>query len=159
VDIDLKKPIHYAAACETDGPLRVLITAGANLSDLCKEKMTCLHHAAMYGRSETARLILETMPKLLLLRDKKGMTAMAYACKFGKLEVVRVLLEFGGKVNTGIGPDRMPPLLWAAAYGHNELVEFLIEKKARVLGTDKYKRTALIMAVRNGFTRIASFLL
>jgi ankyrin repeat protein len=93
------------------------------------------------------------------MRDKKGMTAMAYACKFGKLEVVRVLLEFKGKVNAGVGPDRMPPLLWAAAYGHNELVEFLIEKKARVLGTDKYKRTALIMAVRNGFTRIASFLL
>lgn len=84
---------------------------------------------------------------------------MAYACKFGKLEVVKVLLEFKAKVNQGCGFDRMTPLGWAAAYGHYELAEYLLDNKGRTLSKDKFKRNALIMACRNGHTRIASLLL
>jgi ankyrin repeat protein len=49
--------------------------------------------------------------------------------------------------------------MYAAAAGRYELAEFLLERKARVLSKDKFKRTALIMAVRNGHTRLASLLL
>lgn len=87
------------------------------------------------------------------------MTAFAYACKFGHTEVVAVLLEFKGRVNSGYGLERMTPLGWAAAYGHYDLCEFLLDKKARVLGKDKFQRTPLIMAVRNGHPKIATLLL
>ena len=53
----------------------------------------------------------------------------------------------------------MTPLGWAAAYGKYDIVEYLLSVKARVLGKDKFKRTPLIMAVRNGHSRIASLLL
>lgn len=55
----------------------------------------------------------------------------------------------------------MTALMYAASQGNYELVEFLLERKpkGRVLATDKFKRTALIMAVRNGHTRLASLLL
>ena len=53
----------------------------------------------------------------------------------------------------------MPPLSWAAAYGRYELCEWLLERKARVLSKDKYKRTPLMMAVKNGHLRVASLLL
>jgi ankyrin repeat protein len=49
--------------------------------------------------------------------------------------------------------------MYAASQGNYELAEFLLERKARVLSKDKFKRTALIMAVRNGHTRLASLLL
>lgn len=53
----------------------------------------------------------------------------------------------------------MTPLMYAAAQGMYDLAEVLLERKARVLSKDKYKRTALIMACRNGHTRLASLLL
>ena len=53
----------------------------------------------------------------------------------------------------------MTPLMYAASQGNYELAEFLLERKARVLSKDKYKRTALIMAVRNGHGSLASLLL
>jgi len=50
--------------------------------------------------------------------------------------------------------------MYAAAFGRFELAEYLLDKmKAGVHQKDKYKRTALIMAVKNGHVRIASLLL
>jgi ankyrin repeat protein len=113
----------------------------------------------MFGRHENIDLILKTSANLLNLRNKKGMSALAYACKYGHTKAVEVLLRHKAKLNFGVGQARMPPIIWAAAYGHYELVEFLLENKARVLSKDKFKRTALIMAVRNGYSKIASLLL
>lgn len=53
----------------------------------------------------------------------------------------------------------MTPLCWASAYGHLDLINYLLDNKARTLSKDKFKRTPLIMAVRNGHTKIASILL
>lgn len=53
----------------------------------------------------------------------------------------------------------MTPLMYASATGRYDLAEYLLANKGRVLSKDKYKRTALIMAVRNGHTRLASLLL
>lgn len=53
----------------------------------------------------------------------------------------------------------MTPLGWAAAYGNYELCEFILDNKGRTLSKDKFKRTPLTMAIRNGHTKIASLLL
>lgn len=68
-------------------------------------------------------------------------------------------MQFKAKVNAGVGQTRMTPLCWAACYGHYELCEFLLDNKGRVLGKDKFKRSPLTLAVRNGHTKIASLLL
>ena len=88
------------------------------------------------------------------------MTAFAYALERGEIESIKAFIEAGVvKINVGQGPDRMPPLCWAAAYGRYELCEWLLSQKARVLSKDKYKRTPLMMAVKNGHVRVASLLL
>jgi ankyrin repeat protein len=155
----LRRPVHYAGACVSNEPLQVLIAAGANLLDQDNQKRNCLHIAAMTGRADNIRLILQTNPQMVGLRDKQSMTALAYASKYGHVEAVRALIEFKAKLNVGVGAARMTPLMWASAYGHLALVEYLLEVKGRVLGKDKFKRTALTMAVRNGHTKIASILL
>ena len=53
----------------------------------------------------------------------------------------------------------MQPLHFAAAQGNYELTQFLLERKAKVLAKDKFKRTPLIMACKNGHAKVASLLL
>lgn len=133
--------------------------AGGTVHDPDNKKRTPLHIAAMTGRAHNVRTILTALPNQLGVRDKKNMNAMAYACKYGHTEVVKVLLEFKAKMNAPCGPMRMAPIIWASSYGHYDLCEYLLNNKGRTLSKDKYKRTALIMAVRNGFTKIVSLLL
>lgn len=73
------------------------------MHDLDNQKKTPIHIAAMTGRAENVRTILNTAPNQLNIKDKSGMNAMAYACKFGHIEVVKVLLEFKARINSGYG--------------------------------------------------------
>ena len=50
----------------------------------------------------------------------------------------------------------MTALILASAYNHFEVVEYLLENGAKILARDKFRRSALIMAVRNGNLKIAS---
>ena len=79
-DNEMRRPIHYAAACESSGPLKLLLEKGANLADIDMRKVTCLHVAAQARRPENIRLILSKNASLLKLRDRTGLNAMAYAC-------------------------------------------------------------------------------
>lgn len=58
-----------------------------------------------------------------------------------------------------INSNRMTALHLAAAYGHYDCVKLLLENGAKVLAKDKFKRSALILAVRNGNLKIVSLLL
>ena len=123
-------------------------------------KQSPLHYAAINGRAENIKVILQTQRLVWKLRDRRNNNAFTYALMRGDIEPIREFLDSGVvKINGGQGPDRMPPLSWAAAYGRYELCEWLLERKARTLSKDKYKRTPLIMAVRNGHVKVASLLL
>lgn len=156
----MNKPIHYAACCETSANLEYLVEKGASLFDINMTKMTPLHYAAINGRHENVKFMIQSSPLLVKNRDKAGLTAMAYACQFGSAETILAFIDSGiVKVNAGQGKERLSPLSWAAARGDYDLCVQLLERKGRVLSKDKFKRTPLIMACRNGHVKIASLLL
>ena len=99
------KPIHFAAKCESSGPLELLIERGASIYDLTTEKKNALHFAAMAGRAENIKVLLVAGgPMLLKVRDKTNMSSMAYACKLGEIEPIKAFLEHSsGKVKINQG--------------------------------------------------------
>ena len=54
----MRKPIHYAAACENPGTLKLLISKGVDIREGDKKKFTPLMIAAKYGRIDNVKLIL-----------------------------------------------------------------------------------------------------
>lgn len=53
----------------------------------------------------------------------------------------------------------MTPLIIASAWGHYDLVKFLLDEGAKILQKDKFGRSSLVMAARNGNLKILSLLL
>ena len=70
IDTTLNKPIHYAACCESPGPLELLIAKGANVFDINNTKMSPLHLAALNGRAQNISVILKTQRAVFKLRDR-----------------------------------------------------------------------------------------
>ena len=96
------KPLHYAATCISPEPLKLLIDKGANLFDQDLLKRTALHFAAMTGRTENIKWLLEQSSRLSRVRDKSGLSAMAYACKRGEIEPIKAFLD-SKQVKVGAG--------------------------------------------------------
>ena len=87
------------------------------------------------------------------------MAAVHYAAKYGHLEILKLLNENGADMKLP-GNLRMTPLHFSAAYGHIDCVKYLVEDcEIKTVQKDKFKRSSLIMAVRNGNLEIASYLL
>ena len=157
-DTKNRKPVHFAAVCSNPALLEYLLGAGGNLNDLDKLKRSTLIYATRANRPDNIKYILQNAPGLKDLKDKKKMGAIHYACKYGYLECIKVLIGGGAKCKVG-GTDGLPLLSFTAAYNHYSCTEYLVENKCRVLGKDKFKRSPLILGIRNGNIKIVSFLL
>ena len=127
-----RKPLHYAACCKESGPLNYLISLGALIDEVDKEKKSALMYACMSGRLECVKALLRKNANFLLKDKDLKNTAFHYACKYGYKDIVEYFIE-----NTDIkvdlpGEERMTGLMLSSLYGHFELVEFLTEHKAKV---------------------------
>jgi len=61
MDYKMRKPIHYSAACENSGCLKLLISKGVDIREGDRYKNTPIMIAAKYGRLENVKLILSTI--------------------------------------------------------------------------------------------------
>ena len=89
------KPIHYAAANSSSGPLELLVEKGANLFDVSITKLSALHIAAKVGSTECIAAILKLNPRIARLRDRPGLSAFAYALELGDLKPIEAFLDSG----------------------------------------------------------------
>ena len=158
-DDKLRKPVHYAAACEGPGPLELLINRGVDTREGDQMKNTPLMYACYYGRVKNVELLLATDGRSHVdAKNKDGMMAVHLATMQGHLDVLKLLQKKGADINS-TGRFRMTPLNFAAAHGHYDCLVFLYENGAKILAKDKLKRSSLLLAARNGNLTIASFLL
>ncbi len=74
------------------------------------------------------------------------MTPIGYALENGDLETVKVLLEYGAAKGGQVGLDRMPPICMATSRNYYDIVQFLLDNRTRIITTDKFKRTPLLIA-------------
>lgn len=161
-------PIHYAAVCESRGPLKYLISKGIPTLVKDKEGNTPLHLACLAGRVHNVELILSheannsgDKHSCIERQNKEGLTPLHIACEKGKEENVKILLESGADPEkvTLTGNDKLTPLMIASQNGHLGVVKMLVEKGVDVEALDRRDRTALLHAIINGHSHVVSFLL
>ncbi|HVM61981.1 MAG TPA: ankyrin repeat domain-containing protein [Verrucomicrobiae bacterium] len=118
-----------------------------------------LHEAALNGKLEKARALIEQHPELVNSQNSyDGQTPLHLAVEYGHKDVAELLLANKADVEAKAHGD-WTPLLNAVFGGHKDLVELLLAHKADVNVEDNSGRTPLQVAAENGYTDIAALLL
>ena len=149
--------IFYAAMNENPEILKYMLDNGVECREANKQKMTPLMMAASHGRSESVAILIRKFDNTKK-KSRDGYGAIHYAVMESHIDTVRALVENGADVNLG-GKDRMTPLALASSLGLYDMVKLILEKGGKSIKKDKYKRTPLILALKNCHARVASLLL
>ncbi|EGR33749.1 WGR domain protein, partial [Ichthyophthirius multifiliis] len=81
----MRKPIHYASACEGPGPLKYLLEKGVDSREADRAKMTTLMIAAQFGRPKNLKILLEIENGCnIQARTREGMRAIHFAAYKGR---------------------------------------------------------------------------
>ncbi len=88
---------------------------------------TPLMYAALYGDSDSVRLLLKSGADPNI-RNEAGATALMWAV--GDLEKTRLLLDGGADANARSDDDRTPLLIAAGRYGSSGVVKLLLDRGA-----------------------------
>jgi len=137
--------------------VRVLIKEGADVLAKTSMGTNALMHAAKYGYTEIAKLLLNKYPaydtsdipyvRAIDLKDYRfEMTALIYAAANGHADIVKLLIDKGADVNA----RDQTALIWAAKCGYVDVIKTLIQAGANVNIRDEYGSTALKYAEHNG---------
>ncbi|KAH7715805.1 Protein PME-5 a [Aphelenchoides avenae] len=152
--------IHYAAVCEGDGPLRLLLERETPIVLLNKIKESPLHCAARAGRVKNVELLVQALRKMPapIVEDDAHDIDAEPAPKKAKPVVDPATNHMNAKDKHG-----HTPLHLAVKYGRYDVVDFLLKQpeinvEATTIASDN-KLTPLIMACQNGDRRMADLLI
>lgn len=84
-DLELRKPVHYAACSPTTDNLRVLKSKGVDLRDTDKHRKTPLMFACQYGRLENVKFILENTETNIDQKSRQARGPIHFAAEHGHL--------------------------------------------------------------------------
>jgi ankyrin repeat protein len=109
--------------------------------------MTLLHYAALQGKEDVVKELLENGAKVDE-QNKLAQTALYLASQNGRTEVVKALLKKGANFNLA-DLDGNTPLRVASRAGKTEVVKLLLEKGANVKLKGKDNTTPFQVATNN----------
>ena len=186
-DLNSNGTIHEAAKIGNAKVMGLLLSRGANIEAMDKEKKTLLNVAADRGHVEIVKMLLEKgankeaadklgwtplhaancaeIAKLLIEEgankeavNENGLTPLAQAASVTKVEVVRMLLEKGADKEV-VNKTGQTPLIRAAFMNRFEIVQVLLEKGANKEAIAKSGRTPLLQAAYMGHVEMVKILL
>ncbi|WP_245970092.1 ankyrin repeat domain-containing protein [Wolbachia endosymbiont of Bemisia tabaci] len=132
---------------------------GFNINYTFDDQSTLLHIAARNDLVKIAELLIKKGGNVNTA-DQDGCTPLHCAAHNGHTEIVELLLDTGANVDAVSQAESTA--LHHAVSAENcqvEIVKAIIEKEAAVDIADKYGRTPLCWAIRNGYPEIAKILL
>ncbi|CAG8568265.1 9275_t:CDS:2 [Ambispora gerdemannii] len=118
---------------------------------------TCLHEAAIVGRSALTKLCVDHGVKVDCT-DVYGRQPLHYVCMYGHNEAATYLLSVGAKIES-VDHDRFSPLIYAVTNGHTKCVELLLDNGAHIEPQKEGDHIPLSLACQYGHKDIALLLL
>ncbi|WGJ61864.1 ankyrin repeat domain-containing protein [Wolbachia endosymbiont of Frankliniella intonsa] len=158
-DQDGCTPLHSVAHNGHKEIVELLLDKGANVDAVDKVKITPLHAAVRFGYTEIIKVLIANGANVNTA-DQNGCTPLHCAAHNANKEIVELLLDTGANVDAVSQAESTA--LHHAVSAENcqvEIVKAIIEKEAAVDIADKYGRTPLCWAIRNGYSEIARILL
>ncbi|MGM0836978.1 MAG: ankyrin repeat domain-containing protein [Bacillota bacterium] len=131
VGVELNDPWYtsnymtYAMRFSDEEMVKTLLDQGAdpNLSNWLG--VSYLHIAALLGKVEMAKLLVEYGAALDAMDDEYSTTPLGWAAKYGQEEMVLFLLKHGAKAESSDVPEWSMPVAWAERNGYSSIMERL----------------------------------
>ncbi|GMF64109.1 unnamed protein product [Phytophthora fragariaefolia] len=114
------------------------------------------HYAAVEGKADFVRALLEKQLVDVDFVDIDGCTALYYAAANGHVDVLQVLLRFGGDPN--IVSTRRSPLHCAVEWHRVDCVKLMLQHGAALNAKDKNGLTPSEAAAQKGFSDLVTLL-
>src|SRR5262249_62192982 len=108
-----------------------LLKAGADPNEVSEEGQTALMTAALTGKPDTVRLLLETGARVNVAEPYKGQTALMWAVSEGNAAAAEILIAHGADVRVK-SIAGFTPLLFAVRNDHADSAKVLLDHGANV---------------------------
>ncbi|KAJ8403821.1 hypothetical protein AAFF_G00346890, partial [Aldrovandia affinis] len=155
---DGRTALHLASYRGQYRVARILIELGADVRLAARDRRTALHAAAETGHTGTARLLVKHAAEIEA-RTTEGRTPLHLAAQHGHRATVKMLVEEGADPRA-VDWTLSSTCLLAAEEGHPNIFEELLLGFPENSDTpEEQGQTPLHLAVRGGYTNIASALL
>jgi len=150
--------LHKAAGSGNLEIIKLLVEkGGAAVNIVTKDTIqTALSEASANGKTEIVKFLLENGADLSV-KNNQGKTSLQRAAAKNHVETVAALLAGGSNIDD-VDSSGRSALLWAAFSGYESLVALLLQKGADPTLKDKMNITAVTLAERKNFLKIAVML-